>query len=62
MLAPPDHKPQPVWQLLDVQTGVTLAYRSPDGVTLIGFTELTADMDLPRDTFDVPPGTSSALP
>jgi hypothetical protein len=55
LLAPPPHKPQPVWQILDVRSGVTLAYQSPDGPTLIAFTSLATDIDLPPETFAAPP-------
>jgi hypothetical protein len=54
LLAPPPRKPQPVWQVLDVQSGVTLAYESPDGLTLVGFTSLATGVQLPPGTFDLP--------
>jgi hypothetical protein len=56
MLAPPPRKPQPVAQILDVESGVTLAYQSPEGLTLVGFTELQTDIDLAQDVFAVPAG------
>jgi hypothetical protein len=42
--------------VLDVESGVTLAYQSPDGPILAGFTSLTTDIELPAGTFAVPPG------
>ena len=40
LLAPPVHKPQPVWQVLDVDSGVTLAYQAPDGSAVVEFVEI----------------------
>lgn len=54
MLAPPPRKPQAVWQILDVASGVTLAFQSPNNVTLIGFTSLTTDVECPPETFAGP--------
>ncbi|MEV4642843.1 hypothetical protein AB0J80_36435 [Actinoplanes sp. NPDC049548] len=51
LLLPPPRKPQPVWQVLDVESGVILAYRSPDGVPLLAFTELVAGAPVPPETF-----------
>ncbi|XVU30098.1 hypothetical protein ACQPZJ_24315 [Actinoplanes sp. CA-054009] len=47
LLAAPPHKPHPVRQILDVETGVTLAYETPDGLALVAFTSLTAGIGLP---------------
>lgn len=54
LLVPPLRKPQPVWQVLDVESGVTLAYQSPDGLTLLGFTSLATGVEFPPDTFALP--------
>ncbi|WP_433291388.1 hypothetical protein ACQP2F_25350 [Actinoplanes sp. CA-030573] len=51
LLAPPARKPQPVWQVLDVASGVTLAYQAPDGQPLVAFTALETDVALPDGTF-----------
>lgn len=51
LLAPPARKPQPVWQVLDVASGVTLAYQAPGGAPLVAFTELETDVVLPEGTF-----------
>ena len=55
LLAPPRRKPQPVWQILDAESGVTLAYQSPDGRALVAFTSLATGIELPPDTFALPP-------
>lgn len=55
LLAPPPRKPEPVWQVLDVESGVTLAYESPDGLTVVGFTCLSTDVRPADGAFDVPP-------
>jgi hypothetical protein len=54
MLAPPPHKPQAVRQVLDVESGATLAYQSPDGLLLVGFTSLVTGIRLPPETFASP--------
>lgn len=54
MLTPPPRKPQAVWQVLDVESGVTLAYQSPEGLTLVGFTSLTTDVELSTSAFAAP--------
>jgi hypothetical protein len=54
LLKPPPRKPQAVWQVLDVESGITLAYQSPDGLTLAGFTSLTTDIEPPSETFAEP--------
>ena len=54
MLAPPPRKPQPVWQVLDVESGVTLAYQSPGGLTLVSFTSLATGIAIPNGEFAVP--------
>ncbi len=53
LLAPPAHKPQPVWHVLDVLSGVTLAYQTPQGVSVAAFTELETDVEFPPGTFEV---------
>ena len=50
-LAPPERKPRPVVQYLDLASGVTLAFTSTDGEPLIGFTEIAAGVALPPGTF-----------
>jgi hypothetical protein len=54
LLAPPPRKPQPVWQALDVESGVTLAYQTPDGQTLLGFTSLATGIAIPNGAFAAP--------
>ena len=54
LLVPPVRKPQPVWQVLDVESGVTLAYQTPDGVTLLGFTSLAPSVEFPPNAFAAP--------
>jgi hypothetical protein len=54
LLAPPPRKPQPVWQVLDVESGVTLAYQTPDGLTLVGFTSLATGIEIPNGVFAAP--------
>jgi hypothetical protein len=54
LLAPPARKPQPVWQVLDVISGVTLAYLTTEGVSVAAFTELETDVELPPEAFEVP--------
>ena len=56
LLAPPAHKPRPVRQILDVASGVTLAYRDPDGVSIAEFTAFETGVDLPAETFTMPLG------
>jgi hypothetical protein len=51
VLAPPARKPQAVCQVVDVESGVTLAYQSPDGLTLVGFTSLETNVELASDVF-----------
>jgi hypothetical protein len=55
LLAPPPHKPEPVWQILDVTSGVTLAYQSPDGAAIAEFTGIETDVELPPEAFAAPP-------
>jgi hypothetical protein len=55
LLAPPPHKPRPVWQVLDAVSGVTLAYRDPDGAAVVEFTAIETGADVPADTFAAPP-------
>jgi hypothetical protein len=50
-LAPPERKPRPVVQYLDLASGVTLAFTSTDGEPLIGFTEIATGVALPPGTF-----------
>lgn len=54
LLAPPPRKPQPVWQILDVASGITLAYQSLDGAGVVEFTSVVTDIELPPDTFAPP--------
>jgi len=54
LLAPPPHKPRPVRQILDVVSGVTLAYRDPDGAAVVEFTAIETGAELPADTFAAP--------
>ena len=54
LLAPPPRKPAPVWQVLDVASGVTLAFRSLDDAPIIAFTAIETGVALPPGTF-VPP-------
>ena len=54
LLAPPPRKPQPVWQILDVASGVTLAYQTPDGVGVVEFTTISTNLEFPPETFAEP--------
>lgn len=54
LLAPPPRKPQPVWQVLDVESGVTLAYQTPGGQTLLGFTSLATGIAISNGAFAAP--------
>lgn len=61
MLAPPPHKPGGVWQVLDVESGVTLAYQSRDGQTLLGFTSLESYIEPPPGAFALPGDGNSGV-
>lgn len=56
VLAPPARKPHPVVQLLDVDSGVTLAYQSTDGQPILAFTGITIGEPLSADTFTASSG------
>jgi hypothetical protein len=51
LFTPPPRKPQPVWQILDVASGVTLAYQSLDGTNAVEFTSFVTDIELSKATF-----------
>lgn len=51
LLAPPARKPQPLLQTIDLESGITLAFQSPDGLLLAGFTSLETGFRPPGGTF-----------
>jgi len=53
-LAPPPRKSQAVWQVLDLESGVTLAYQAPDGLVRVGFRSLATGIAVPYDPFAAP--------
>jgi hypothetical protein len=54
LLTPPPRKPQPVWPVLDVASGVTLAYETVDGTNVVEFTSIVIDIEVTPETFMTP--------